>query len=336
MTGARTTAAAVGSEQLARIVDGRHRAEEVHPDVVDVVRRFKAAGVRPNHELGVLGARASLEAVIRLQRDPVALPVVEDLLVPGADGRLPARRFDPGPDAAEGPLVVYLHGGGWTLGSIDAADRPCRRLAQAGGATVVSVGYRRAPESPFPRPLEDCVAAVEWLIAHAEQLGTGGSVVLVGDSAGGNLAAATSMTLRDRGGRVPSDQVLVYPVLHPARASPFRSYEECADGPLMTRAEMEWFWDLYVPDERQQRSAAAAPLLADDVGGLPPTTVVVAEHDVLRDEGAAYAQRLRHAGVPVSLTMYRGAAHGFWWMDAAMRQAAELTEQIASLLRSMR
>jgi acetyl esterase len=336
-TGPTATATAVELDEAAvdLILDGGWAPAPVHPDVLAVTARFEAAGVRPHHELGVLRAREVLEAVTRLQGDPAPVAAVRDLLVPGADGRLPARLYLPraGDRPADRPLVIYLHGGGWVLGGVETADRPCRRLALAGDAAVVSVGYRRAPETPFPGPLADCVAAVEWLLAHAGELGGApGRVVLVGDSAGGNLVAATSAALRDAGIPAPAHQILVYPCLHPAEGSPFASYREQAHGPLMTRAEMAWFWELYAPGTADGR---AAPLLAEHLAGLPPTTVVVAERDLLRDEALAYVRRLRAAGVPTATTLYRGAAHGFWWMDAAMSQAAELTDQLGALIRAV-
>lgn len=302
-----------------------------HPDVTRVVQRFASAGVRTYDTMSVPHARAVLEGVTGVQLPPPDGVRTRDLLVPGAAGLLPARVYDPG---TPGPLVVYLHGGGWVLGSIRAADGPCRRLAQASGCTVVSLAYRLAPETRFPGPVQDCVAAVRWLGASAAEVGSDGSrLVLVGDSAGGNLVAATTLVLRDEGGPAVDAQVLLYPALHPARSDRFASYRENADGPLMTRREMLWFWDLYLRDEADEADPLAVPLAAPDLAGLPPATVVVCELDVLRDEGLSYAERLREAGVPTSTTVYPGAAHGFWWMDAEMSQAAELTAQLAPVLR---
>jgi acetyl esterase len=272
--------------------------------------------------------------VVRMQAPEIPVPQVRDLLVTGADGRLPARSYHPEPGRRL-PLVVYLHGGGWALGGLEEADRPCRRLAVSAGCVVVAVEYRRAPETKFPGPLEDCVQAVRWLVDNAEAVGADSAhVALLGDSAGGNLAAAATVRLRDEGGPRIDAQVLLYPCLAPARTTTFASYEQYADGPLMTRADMEWFWDHYLRSEADEHDPAAAPLLAADLAGLPSALVVVAELDPLRDEGLAYAERLRTAGVRTESAVFRGAAHGFWWMDREMRQATELDEQIARFLRA--
>jgi acetyl esterase len=307
-----------------------------HPDVARVTARIEAAGVPRYDTLSVSQARGVLDQVTRLQAPENPVARVRDLLVPGAGGQLPARAYHPDPDRRL-PLVIYVHGGGWVLGGIAVADRPCRRLAVAGDCVVVSIEYRRAPETKFPGPLEDCVHAVRWLAANTQAIGADGErIVLLGDSAGGNLVAATTLCLRDAGGPRVDAQVLLYPCLAPARTSAFASYEKYADGPLMTRGEMEWFWDHYLRSAADGQDPRAAPLLATDVSGLPPTTIMVAELDPLRDEGMAYADRLRAAGVAADVTVFRGAAHGFWWMDGEMRQAAELTEQLGRMLRAGR
>jgi acetyl esterase len=308
---------------------------EPHPDVVRLVAQFRADGVPTYDSVGVLKARAIAENVIRIQAPSPDVASVRDILVAGADGLLPVRVYHPSPDRRL-PLVIYFHGGGWVVGSVRAADRPCRRLARAAECVVASLEYRRAPETRFPGPLLDCLAATRWLVAHSDEVGSrADGAVLLGDSAGGNLAAAAALALRNAHEPVELlAQILVYPTLSPARGTRFASYHEFAEGPLMTRRELEWFWDLYLASEADEADPLAAPLASDDLAGLPPATIILAELDPLRDEGLAYADRLRAAGVEASSTVYPGAAHGFWWMDGEMSQASELTEQLAATIRS--
>ena len=308
---------------------------ELHPEVVALVERFAAAGVETYDTLTVEAARAQCEAVTKLQRRPEPLAEVRDVLVDGEHGAIRARVYRPDLRGAA-PVVVYLHGGGWVLGSVEAADGPVRALANRSGCVVVSVDYRLAPEAPYPGPLRDCVAAVRWVVAHRSELGGSDRVVLLGDSAGGNLAAATSTVLRDDGDGSVSAQVLLYPTLAPAATTGFDSYRRYADGPLMTRRELDWFWGHYLPDGADPFDPLAAPLHAPDLEGLPATTVVVAQCDPLRDEGVAYAARLEAAQVPVRLIEVAGAAHGFWWIDRVLSQASELTSELAPLLRDDR
>ncbi|MEU3457312.1 alpha/beta hydrolase [Micromonospora sp. NPDC006766] len=292
---------------------------------------FERLDVRPYEELGVLRARRAMAAVTRSQTAPLPVARVEDVTVPGAVGRLPTRVYDPAPGAGL-PLVVYVHGGGFSLGNVEAADGPCRRLAETAKVVVASVEYRLAPESPFPAGLEDCRAAVDWLLDDPGRVGAGDGRILVGDSAGAHLVASTSVQRRDAGLRPADAQVLIYPTVRPARGNPFRSYEENADAPLMSRSTMTWFWDQYLPASHDPTDPRIDLLRCPDFRGLPRTLIVAAELDPLRDEGLELAARMAEDGVPVETSLYEGAVHGFWWLDAALGQAAELDGELAAFI----
>lgn len=291
--------------------------------------RFEEVGVRPFDEIGVLRARATVAASVSLQGAPEEVERVADLLVAGSEGELPARLYHPGGDGHP-PLLVYFHGGGWVTGSVDVADAPCRALANATGCAVVSVEYRLSPETKFPGPAEDCHAATRWLAEHAGALGADPRrLVLCGDSAGANLAAAVTLMIRDRGGPDVALQVLMYPTLAPIAHRELDSHRDNAEGYGLRRSEMEWFWGHYLRRPEDGTDPYAAPLLAPDLSGLPPALLVIPEFDVLRDEGLAYAQRLRGAGVPVEVLEYPGLIHGFFWMGRVLDEARHVSAEIA-------
>ncbi|GLZ55323.1 alpha/beta hydrolase [Actinomycetospora sp. NBRC 106378] len=294
------------------------------PEAADLLRRLTELGLRPYAEVGVLAARHAVEAARWMQGEKVAVATT-DLLVDGGDGRLPARVYRPtAAPSTEVPLVVWFHGGGWVCGSVASVDRPCRAIARAAGAVVVSVEYRRPPETPFPGPLEDAVAATAWCADHAAELGAHpGRVVIGGDSAGGNLAAAAARWLRDRVAR----QVLVYPVLAPPDPAGYPAHN---DGYLLTHADMVWFWEHHL--DGRPATPDAAPLLApdDELRGLPSGAIAVAGFDPLHDEGVAYAERLRAAGVDVELRDWPDMIHGFLGMAGELPQTGSLITWIAA------
>jgi acetyl esterase len=241
--------------------------------------------------------------------EPPAVAGVEDRIVAGS---IPARMYWPlGGGASPAPLVVFLHGGGWVLCDLDTHDIPCRNLANATGSVVVSVDYRLAPEHRFPAAIDDAYAALAWAHEHAGELGADPArLAVAGDSAGGNLAAAVALAARDRGGPALRYQLLIYPVLDHDFDRP--SYQENAVGNFLTAVHMQWYWDQYVPDVDARDNPLASPMRAPELRGLPPAYVITAECDVLRDEGNAYAARLRDAGVPVTLSCAPGMFHGFF------------------------
>lgn len=296
-----------------------------------LLERFAEAGVRPFDAMSVLEARASVAAGVGLAGEPQPVARVEDLLVPGGAGLLPARVYDPAPGSRL-PLLVFLHGGGWVTGGVELSDAPCRALALVTGAVVVSVEYRLSPETRHPGAAEDACAALAWLARFPGEVGSAGPVVVIGESAGGTLATAATLMLRDRSGPAVAGQVLLYPPLVPTRGSGFLSLDEHANGGTLTRAGMDWFWDHRLGPDQDGRDAYASPLLAPDLTGLPPALVVVAEHDLLRDEGLEYARRLTAAGVAVTAHTVAGVPHGFLSLSRALPEAHEVLRLVAGWL----
>lgn len=255
---------------------------------------------------------------------------VHGATVDGPGGPVPVRWYDPWGGTDGLPIVVLIHGGGWVLGSLDEEDRSARRLCAGTGARVLSVGYRLAPEHPFPAPLDDVCAAV----AHAASVAP--AVAVCGESAGGNLAAAACLRARDEGGPAIALQVLVCPALD-ARCDT-ASYVEFADGHLLTASAMRWFWSCYlgvadVGVGGAEPDAHASPAHAADVTGLPPARVLTAEADPLRDEAEAYSRRLRDAGIDVVTSRYQGMVHGFTGMGAITASARYATDEMCHALR---
>jgi len=237
-----------------------------------------------------------------------AVAKVEDRLVPGAEDQIPARVYTP-QGTGPFPVLVYFHGGGFWMGNIQQCDGVCRELTNAVGCIVVSVEYRLAPEHKFPAAVEDCYAATRWVAENASALGADPNRVAVGGaSAGGNLAAVVVLMAHDRGGPPLVYQLLQYPVTNYAFDTP--SYLQNLEPNILTRDAMVWCWNLYLRTEAEGGNPYASPLRASDLRGLPPALVITAEYDPLRDEGEAYAARLREAGVPAECTRLEGMIHG--------------------------
>ncbi len=283
-------------------------------------------------ELGVEEARADLERMaVAMCGNGEAVAWSEDRHAPGPADEVPLRLYAP-EGSGPLPLVVYLHGGGWAVGSLDSFDALCRRLANRSGALVVSVAYRLAPEHPFPAALQDAEAAVRWAHAHAEGLGGDPArIAVAGDSAGANLATVVARRLRDADGPRLSLQALLYPALDPTLDS--ESFCVLCDDYMLRRSDMAWFWELYLGGE-DPSNPDVAPARAPDLSGLPPAYVLTAEYDPLRDEGEAYAAQLEAAGVPVTLKRWPGTVHGFVrWLKVADAAGAAL-DDVAGALRS--
>ena len=286
--------------------------------------------------LSVPAARAQYEARIAAMAPPARVARVEDRSIPGRGGAPLRLRVTTPPGQGPHPLLVYFHGSGFVLCSLDTHDGICRNLCAGAGCVVASVDYRLAPEHPFPAAPEDCLAATRWCAEHAAELGADPSRLVVGgDSAGGNLAAVTALRLRDEGGPRPIGQLLLYPVTD-WHTPGWPSYAENAEGYGLTRATMEWFWGHYLADPaRDSIPPHAAPIRAESLAGLPPALVTTAEYDPLRDEGEAYAAKLAEAGVTVACTRWLGLNHGFYFWAGKVDRCTTALDEAAGWLREV-
>lgn len=303
----------------------------VDPQAQRVLDATVALGLPPIEQMTVAEAREGMRTRTAALGPFEDVARVQDYRVPVAGGEIAARAYTP---AGKGPFpaYIYFHGGGWVIGDIETHDGICRSLANASGAVVVSVDYRLAPEHKYPVAAEDSYAATEWVVREAAALGIDPRRIAVGgDSAGGNLAAAVCLMSRDRSGPAIALQVLVYPVTQYGLDT--RSYRDYADGYLLTRNGMRWFWDHYLKRAEDGAEAYASPLSAPRLDGLPPALVITAEYDPLCDEGEAFAARLRQSGVTVTLTRYPGMVHGFIRMLNIMDKARAARDEIAAALK---
>lgn len=264
---------------------------------------------------------------------PIANPAaVEDIVIRGPKRGIPARIYRP-PLPAPLPVVVSFHGGGWVLGTLEMDDLRCHHLAMASGCAVVSVDYCLAPEHPFPEPLEECYAATVWVADNAAKLGFDRHRLAVsGGSAGGNLAAAVTLVARDRCGPSIRYQLLNYPAVDTDMTRP--SYVENGVDYGLTAASMKWFFDQYLPIPGTRFDPYAMPIHERNLNGLPPGLIITAEYDVLRDEGEAYAMKLREAGNDVSFIRYDGVPHGFLTLMPRAPESVEAMEKGAAVVRN--
>lgn len=303
------------------------------PQMAQLIEQLDALGGPPLETLSPPQARRGY-AGIRALSGSTRLAEARDLTLRGPGGALPARLYLPTPASPEAPLpaVVYLHGGGWVIGSVETHDGLCRALAAASGCALVSVDYRLAPEHKFPAAVDDAYAALCEVAARAQELCLDPARLAIGgDSAGGTLATVACLMARERGGPTPRAQLLLYPSTSHDRDT--TSHAEFASGFLLTRPLMEWFSAHYLRGPEDARHPYVAPLHAEDLRGLPPALIVTAELDPLRDEAEAYARRLEDAGVPVWLRRYGGAVHGFLQMAGVVPAARAAIAEIGAELR---
>jgi acetyl esterase len=313
-------------------IDGNTLAAEAHA----LIRLARIAGdttLVAGMTVGEAREATRRRAAAAAARAPIQMVRVERIDIPGPASPLPARHYVPEGIGGEAPLLVFLHGGGWVLGDLDTHDGVCRLLAAGAGVTVLSVAYRLAPEDPFPAAVEDAFAAFNWTAANAAALGADAARIAIGgDSAGGNLAAAISILARDAGAAMPAMQLLLYPATDAVGGG--RSRELFADGFLLTKADIDVCEAHYLPPGTDRHDPRVSVLRAPDLRGLPPAYVATAGFDPLRDEGEAYATRMREAGVAVVLRRHPNLIHAFANQTAISRGAAAAMSEAAEALRA--
>jgi acetyl esterase len=302
-------------------------SSRLHPQAKAFLDQRTALGVRPVNELTVEAAREQAVRVARAMSGPTE-PVarVDDRLLPGPYGDIPVRIYLPQLHGSV-PVLVYFHGGGWVVGNLETVDAFCRSMTNLARCAVVSVNYRHAPEHKFPLPVEDAYAATQWVATYAATLGGNPARLAVGGtSAGGAQAAVMAQMARDRRGPQIACQLLIVPVTdHNFETT---SYRENADGYGLTADSMRWYWKHYLRTLGDGSNPYASPIRAASLRGLPPAIVITAEFDPLRDEGEAYAARLRADGVPVVAKRYEGMVHQFLGSDSNAEMARMLRQAL--------
>ncbi|WP_163992393.1 alpha/beta hydrolase [Pyxidicoccus caerfyrddinensis] len=317
---------------------------KLSPNLEPGTRRFleqvNAQGGKPIYELSPVDARKVLSD-LQAGKDVEKLPAdIEDRMIPGGPGNqdISIRIVRPKGQTDVLPVIMHFHGGGWVLGGKDTHDRLVRELANGAQAAVVFVDYTPAPDAQFPVQIEQAYAATKWIAENGESLGMDPSrLAILGDSVGGNMAAVVALLAKERGGPRIASQVLFYPVTDANFDT--GTYQEFATGYFLARDGMRWFWDNYLPNVEERARPHASPLRAslEELKGLPPALVIVGEHDVLRDEGEAYAHKLAEAGVRVEATRFLGTMHDFVMLNpitdtpaprAAIRLATETLRRV--------
>jgi acetyl esterase len=307
----------------------------LHPQARALLELMEQRGIVPTHTLAHTEARRLYRERRAFTQPPAPeVGALRELEAPGPVGPIPLRLYRPlgTAPASALPVLVYFHGGGWVIGDLDTHDTLCRELANTAGIAVVSVDYRLAPEHRFPAAFDDSLVATRWVVGQAASLGLDGSRLAVGgDSAGGNLAAAVSIALRDAG-EAPAFQLLIYPATDQRRGQ--ASYRMTLHPLTLSAVTVAYFHDFYITDPAHDLDWRASPLLAEDLSKLPPAFVLTAGHDPLRDEGLQYAQRLSESGVRTTLVNFERQMHGFVLMGRVIDEANTAVALCAAQLRS--
>lgn len=262
---------------------------------------------------------------------PIPFSNIKNVNIDISSTKIPVRIYTP-EGGSKLPIIIYLHGGFWIAGNLDASDNVCRKLSKNTKAIVVSVDYRLAPENPFPAGINDVYNLIQWTYKNAESInGDAKHIAVAGDSSGGNLAAAVSQMIRDKGGPHVTCQVLIYPSTNISELNS-KSWSQLSNDFNISREDMEKYISLYIPKKEDRKSPYASPLLAKDFRGLPHALIITAEIDPLRDEGEAYAEKLKKAGDEVVVTRYKGCIHGFLTMDKISREGEKALNEISLYL----
>jgi len=318
-----------------RLLEG-HRirlGERTMDPKAQIVGEFVKSIRKPGYYPPLPELRQQLRTMVTLMDEPAPpLARLEDLRIPGPAGEIPARVYAPSAGGAALPVVAYFHGGGWVQGDLETHHGLCARLARHGGVLVVAIDYRLAPEHKFPAAVDDCLAAYRWLRSHARDLGgDAGRVAVAGDSAGGNLSAVVSQLTAGGATPAPTCQALIYPAVDFSFDTD--SHRDLENGHVIPRDRVLWYMEQYLRGEADKADLRASPLRAPSLAGQPPTLIVTAGFDPLRDEGRAYGDRLRAAGVDVVYREYPGQIHAFVSLTKAIPQGMAATLEIADYLR---
>jgi acetyl esterase len=322
-------------EEALRLLDG-HRlrsGSRVMDPKAQIVGEFVKSIRVPGYYPPLPELRQQLRTMVTLMDEPApALARVDDIRIPGPAGAIPARVYSAHAASTPRSIVAYFHGGGWVQGDLETHHGLCARLAKHADAIVVAIDYRLAPEHKFPAAVDDCFAAYRWLRQHGRDIGADASrVAVAGDSAGGNLSAVVSQLAASAGVPVPSCQVLIYPAVDFSLET--ESHRELVDGHVIPRDRILWYSEQYLRGEPDKADLRASPLRAPKLAGQPPTLIITAGFDPLRDEGQAYAEKLREADVDVMHREYPGQIHAFVSLTKAIPQGMACTLEVAEYLR---